>query len=393
VKTVTFGGMQRLRISSQCWKRAVREAMHETLHSGRAYRTKYVGPELAKRLHIRSQSRSDFLGKLVICRLTGQKLQKEDPNALVFVSGLELDAIAELFIDAKKVKMLLKLYDKEMRNHKAYEAARKAERENRKNPAAGNAADTGETPIQIPDFDNSVFDPYKSEIVTAVKSAGQVWDIALHGRMTANSKTTSVDGALSVAHSFTVHEAQPETDYFSTLDDLPRSTESGSAYLDEAEFGSGTFYSYATLDVLQLIGNLFNKPSEGVTKRLTVAQYEHLTNIIREWLKASIFALPRARKNTMNADSLPGYVRVSIIKDGIPINHAAAFEHFNTNGESVTQKAIEKLVQAAERATKYFGIKPAASWAVNSESESSISVDDALTGVAAFLAKEIKVTK
>jgi hypothetical protein len=95
----------------------------------------------------------------------------------------------------------------------------------------------------------------------------------------------------------------------------------------------------------------------------------------------------------MNADSLPGYVRVSITKDGIPVNHAAAFEHFNTNGESVTQKAIEKLEQAAKRSAKYFGIQPAASWAINPESKSSFSVDDALTSVATFLAGEIEVTK
>jgi CRISPR system Cascade subunit CasC len=430
VKTVTFGGMQRLRISSQCWKRAVREAMHEKLGAGRGYRTKYVGAKLAKRLHI-SEPQSQFLGKLIVYALIGQKLEKEDSNTLLFVSDSELDAIAALFIDPKKLKRLLGLYDELVSKHKADEAAKKAKRENNKKAkaakAAGEAPVTVETPPETAVFDDSVFNTVKSEIVAAVKSAAHGWDIALHGRMTANSKTSSVDGALSIAHSFTVHEAQPEADYFSTLDDLRPDTESGSAHLGEAEFGSGTFYTYATLDVLQLIRNLFKKPSELLTEPLTVAQYEHehLTNVILEWLKASIFALPRARKNTMNADSLPGYVRVSITKDGIPVNHAAAFEHFHTNGESVTQKAIEKLEQAAKRAQEYFGIKPAESWAINpepksidpepksidpesksidpeskfqspedgSEAKKNFTVDEALTGVADFLAKEIEVAK
>ena len=43
VKTATFGGVQGLRISSQCLKRAVREYMHKRVQETHGYRTVRVG--------------------------------------------------------------------------------------------------------------------------------------------------------------------------------------------------------------------------------------------------------------------------------------------------------------------------------------------------------------
>lgn len=423
VKTVTYGGSQRIRISSQCRKRAEREAMHESLGVGRGYRTAELGQLLAKRLPLAAEQ-SDFLGKLIVHTLSGQKLEKENANTLLFISDPELDAIAKLFDDAARRNALFGHYTAKLKNHEETEAAKKAKRDADKKAKAD--AKAGKTvpfvepgsvvePPPVEAFDDRVFNSIKGEILAEMQSASLGWDVALHGRMTANAKASSVDSALSVAHAFTVHEAQPEADYFSALDDLQRKDESGSAHINEAEFGSGTFYSYAALDVFQLIKNLFKIPSEALTEPLTISQHKDLTDIIQAWLKAAIFALPKARRNSMNADSLPDYVRVTITQNGIPVNHASAFEHFRTNGESVTKKAIEKLEQSAKRAEKYFGIKPAASWTINPgsdpeskskpesesnpeskskpESEPIITVDDALTGVAAFLAKEIKVAK
>ena len=240
-------------------------------------------------------------------------------------------------------------------------------------------------------FDDSAFDSIKGKIAVALQSASLGWDIALHGRMTANAKASSVDGALSVAHAFTVHEAQPEADYFSALDDLQRKDQSGSAHLGEARSGSGTFYSYAALDVVQLIENLFDKPRELLADPLTKSQYEHLSSVILAWLRASVFALPRARRNTMNADTLPSYVRITVTQDGFPVNHAAAFEHFRTNGESVVKKAIKKLEDAVDRESKFFGIAPVAQWTIDVENDKGIPIKQALEELQIVLAKGLGV--
>lgn len=364
--------------------------MHDALGKGRGYRTIKLGQLLATRLEL-TPEQSDFLSKLIVHTLSGQKLEKENANTLLFISDPEVDAIAQLFADATTRHKLFGLYDAKVSSHKAAEAAKKAKKDaDKKAKAAAKAGETApvaETAPVIAAFDDSAFDAIKGKISAALQSASPGWDIALHGRMTANAKASSVDSALSVAHSFTVHEAQPEADYFSALDDLQRDDQSGSAHLGEAEFGSGTFYSYAALDVVQLIDNLFDKPRELLAEPLTTNQYEHLSSVVLAWLRASIFALPKARRNAMNADSLPSYVRITVTLDGQPVNHAAAFEHFRTNGESVVKKAIEKLEKAVEREAEYFGIAPAAHWTIDVENAKGVSITQALNELQTVLAK------
>jgi CRISPR system Cascade subunit CasC len=392
VKTSFYGGLQRIRISSQCSKRAVREAMHAALGDGRGYRTIQLSQLLAKRLTI-APEQSDFLSKLIVHALSGQKLEKENANTLLFISDPEMDAIAKLFTDTATRDALFRLYTAKLENHEAIERAKKAKKEAEKKAKAaakaGEAVPVVEPAPVIAAFDDGAFDPIKGKILAALQSASLGWDIALHGRMTANAKASSVDSALSVAHSFTVHEAQPEADYFSALDDLQRDDQSGSAYLDEAEFGSGTFYSYAALDVVQLIDNLFDKPRELSDKPLTASQHEELSRVVEAWLRASVFALPKARRNTMNADTMPSYVRITVTKDGVPVNHAAAFEHFRTNGESVVKTAIKKLEDAVKREAKFFGIAPEKHWAIDLENDKGVPIKQALEELRVELAKAL----
>lgn len=406
VKTSFFGGLQRLRISSQCSKRAVREAMHDALSDGRGYRTVQLGQLLATRLGLtkKETEKSDFLSKLIVHALSGQKLEKDTSNTLLFISDPELDAIAELFSDAATRDALFGLYTAKVEYHKAAEAEKKAKKEADKKAKA--AAKAGETvPVAEPApvivaFDDRAFDPIKGKILAALQSASLGWDIALHGRMTANARASSIDSALSVAHSFTVHEAQPEADYFSALDDLQPKDQPGSAHLGEAEFGSGTFYSYAALDVVQLIDNLFDKPRELLAEPLTASQYKHLSSVVLAWLRAAVFALPRARRNSMNADSLPSYVRVTVTLDGQPVNHADAFSHFRLNGESVEATAIAKLEKAIARDEQIFCIKPHASWTMLKVKDNDIkddveekNIEQIMAEVAAVLGSALEVKK
>jgi hypothetical protein len=74
----------------------------------------------------------------------------------------------------------------------------------------------------------------------------------------------------------------------------------------------------------------------------------------------------------MNADSMPNYVRLSVVKNGRAVNHAAAFEGFRINGESIAKTAIKKLEKAVERDGKYFDIKAHASWAINPENDEGV---------------------
>lgn len=82
-------------------------------------------------------------------------------------------------------------------------------------------------------------------------------DAALFGRMVTSDILARGDGAVHVAHSFTVHGIEAETDYFSAVDELVlEAGELGAGHIGESELTSGIFYGYVVVDVRQLVKNL-----------------------------------------------------------------------------------------------------------------------------------------
>lgn len=82
-------------------------------------------------------------------------------------------------------------------------------------------------------------------------------DLAMFGRMMANSPNFNVEAAIQVAHAFTVHEVAVEDDFFTAVDDLNRGEEDmGAGHMGETEFASGLFYVYVCIDRDLLAKNL-----------------------------------------------------------------------------------------------------------------------------------------
>jgi CRISPR system Cascade subunit CasC len=65
-----------------------------------------------------------------------------------------------------------------------------------------------------------------------------------------------IEAAVHVAHSFTTHRSSPEDDYFSASDDLGHNEVAGASHIDTQFFGSGVFYTYVTVDRDRLVQNL-----------------------------------------------------------------------------------------------------------------------------------------
>ncbi len=94
--------------------------------------------------------------------------------------------------------------------------------------------------------------PDEAELKLLTKEAGAV-DIAMFGRMLADSPAFNVEAAVQVAHAITVHRAAVEDDYFSAVDDLnPR----GAGHIGERGFGAGLFYLYVCVNRDLLKANL-----------------------------------------------------------------------------------------------------------------------------------------
>ena len=94
---------------------------------------------------------------------------------------------------------------------------------------------------------------------------------AMFGRMVTSDVEANIDAAVHVAHAFTVHEEESESDYFTVVDDLHRiEDDAGADHIGESELTSGLFYGYVVLDREMLLCNLGGdtEMADEVTRRL-----------------------------------------------------------------------------------------------------------------------------
>jgi len=100
-------------------------------------------------------------------------------------------------------------------------------------------------------------------------------EAALFGRMVTSDPDANTDAAIHVAHAFTVHAEETESDYFTVVDDLKREdSESGAGGLFDTEITCGQFYGYVVVDVPLLVTNL------GGDAALAGKVVEHLVHLI-----------------------------------------------------------------------------------------------------------------
>ena len=98
---------------------------------------------------------------------------------------------------------------------------------------------------------------------------------ALFGRMVTSDPAANIDAAIHVAHAFTVHQEESESDYFSVVDDLQQDDEdAGAAHIGDMELTAGLFYGYVVVDVPGLVSNL------SADKDLAGKVVDHLVHLI-----------------------------------------------------------------------------------------------------------------
>jgi len=84
---------------------------------------------------------------------------------------------------------------------------------------------------------------------------------ALFGRMVTSDTSANITAPVHVAHAFTVHGEESESDYFTAVDDLSED-EPGADTIQETELTSGLFYGYVVVDIPGLMKNLGSAASE-----------------------------------------------------------------------------------------------------------------------------------
>lgn len=176
------------------------------------------------------------------------------------------------------------------------------------------------------------------DVKKAIKKAQRLdaADIALFGRMVANDATLNVEGAAMFSHALSTHKASNDIDFYSAVDDRKTDAEdAGAGMIGTLEFTSATYYRYAAVNLALFADN----------KHLGALPPDSRRDILKSFIKATLMAVPGARKNSMNAATLP-FAVLGIRKDkGQPVQLVNAFERpvkASTNGfDQASREAME----------------------------------------------------
>jgi len=224
-KTAILGGTTRLRVSSQALKRAFRES-----------------EVFARALEGHLGKRTQRLGKLVLERLVQGGMAEKEALAAARKIVTEFAKLKEAPVaDAEAPKSKGKPgKTKPDKSHEFEQLVFVSPAEMDAVMAMADKVVAGAEPEPVPPG-----------------SAESAADIAMFGRMLANTPERSVEAAVQVAHAITTHKVTVEDDYYTAVAELKEPTaDSGAGFVGEAEFGAGVFYPYACVDSDLLERNL-----------------------------------------------------------------------------------------------------------------------------------------
>ncbi|MDO4791379.1 MAG: type I-E CRISPR-associated protein Cas7/Cse4/CasC [Buchananella hordeovulneris] len=313
-KTAVYGGVRRLRVSSQSWKRATRQFFESRLAPQElGIRTKRVVELVASRIAAQSPELAGKAEELAKAVFAAAKIKVEPPKNkkeataesgyLLFLSPSQVDRLARLAV----------------------------------------AAEEQEEKID-------------AKMAKAIFKEDHAVDMALFGRMVADDADLNVDAACQVAHAISTHPVETEHDFFTAVDDVKAELKSedeakdaGAGMMGTVEFASATIYRYATVNLDMLKENL------GST--------EAALRALETFIDSFTLAMPTGKQNTFANRTLPHLVSVSVRTDQ-PVSLVGAFEEpvkpDATSG--YLGRSVERLASHAAAIENAYGLRPAASF-------------------------------
>jgi len=306
-KDCIFGGVRRARISSQCIKRAIRQhpLFEKTTEVPTAERTRFLARALAQKLVEAGKSEEDaktaaahFVGAL----LGGMDSKNEERSkVLFFVSAEEKQTLVQLILD--------------------------------------NWDDVLEGKV---DKKSDPVKEYKKKFSNRTSAPG----VAMFGRMLAEDPQLNVDAACQVAHAISTHRANMEFDFFTAVDDLQQSEETGAGMMGITGFNAATFYRYVRIDFDQLVQNLDD---------LSLAR-----KTVKAFLKSAAHAVPTGKQNSFAAQNPPSFMMAVTRDDGMSWSLSNAFEKpvYAKSDQSLLEASILALDSYWSGLVAFFGQGP-----------------------------------
>lgn len=324
-KSAVYGGVRRLRVSSQSWKRATRLYFNDLLDAKDVgVRTKRVVEVLAERI---TEDAPELAGdaaalaekvfaaaKIKLAPPRGKKNAPRESGYLLFLSTSQIARLADLAIASAR---------------------------------------DGEAP--------------DAKTVKKIFKEAHAVDIALFGRMVADDTDLNVDAACQVAHAISTHAAENEYDFFTAVDDDKSRSEdedAGAGMMGTVEFSSATMYRYTTVNLDMLVENLGD--GDAALRALEV------------FIKGFCLSMPTGKQNTFANRTLPEAIVVSVREDQ-PVSLVGAFEKAirNDPDQGYVERSIKELSAYASAIAENYGITRLHSFVVSlSDSEAVASLGE-----------------
>lgn len=201
-KTAIYGGVKRARVSSQSWKKAMRDYFKENFDEKElAYRSVRIIPIIAEAIVRKNPETSEENATSMATnalKLLGIKTKELNTAALFFISKKQADNIADVMLNG---------------------------------------------------------DADKKKLTEALKKNKGI-ELSLFGRMVADDPGLNVDASSQVAHSISTHRVENEYDFYTAVDDKRSESEQGAGMMGVIEYNSSTLYRYSTIAIHDLKSNL-----------------------------------------------------------------------------------------------------------------------------------------
>jgi CRISPR system Cascade subunit CasC len=316
-KRLPYGGVMRTRVSSQCQKRHWR--MSDSLHS-------LLNIEGAEE----SYRSRDLVTKLIRAPFDGE------------VDAAVLDAVEPLFQAAvygkdgaaKNKRQPLLMGAPEIRFLKdRFEAIVTSTTD----PAEAKAA--AEAFCADKDFKATM------KVMREGAALHMGLPAALFGRMVTSDTTANIDAPIHVAHAFTTHAEETESDYFAVVDDLSGPADAGADHIGETEINSGLYYGNVVIDLVGLVSNMTGTDRAAwleADRTMAAEVVAHLINLIAE-------TTPGAKKGS-TAPHAYAHTLLVEMGDRQPRTLAAAFRSPSRPSFEASEEALAAHLGEHDRA-------------------------------------------
>lgn len=346
-KSMVFGGSPRLRLSSQCLKRAWRlsDVMQEAFDGDFGVRTRELWLTFADKLQQEGHARETIVAHLVPIKhaFEGVPKKKEEDKAAddagsndaahLQVENTDEDVADDPEEDKRATKP-----------KKARAGGKKSQKDEPKDPLAANLYFYSQSEREL--IERLVRESLKAgtpltieevlkQIIPQNKPDGGLAhplrmspDVAMFGRMVAGQNALTIEGAVQVAHAFTADKAVMDDDFFAAVDDLRKEGETGSGHISANAFGSGLYYSYVNVHIETLMKNLSGDRGQAI--RVLMALVEAVATVA-----------PTGKQNSFTAHSYATYAMAEL-GTAQPRSFADAFARA-VRSEDIRATAIERL--------------------------------------------------